>query len=96
MNTVTSCSPPPCLLLILPTWVRDHHQDAVGAVLDNVGDDKFEDVDVALHQIETALALLLPGTSSHDHHFGVGCHTVIWQSDKNNILNQPVSATIIQ
>lgn len=59
------------------TWVRDHHQDAVGAVLDNVWDDELEDVDVALHQVETALALLLAGTGSHHHHLGVGCHAVV-------------------
>lgn len=59
------------------TWVRDHHQDAVGAVLDDVWDDELEDVDVALHQVQTALALLLAGTSGHHHHSGVGCHTVV-------------------
>lgn len=59
------------------TWVRNHHQDAVGAVLDNVRDDELENVDVALHQVKTALALLLSSASSHHHHLGVGCHTVV-------------------
>lgn len=59
------------------TWVGDHHQDAVGAVLDNVGDDELEDVDVALHQVEAALALLLAGAGSHHHHSGISRHTVV-------------------
>lgn len=59
------------------TWVRHHHQDAVGAVLDDVRDDELEDVDVALHQVQAALALLLAGTSGHHHHSGIGCHTVV-------------------
>lgn len=64
------------------TWVGDHQQDAVGAVLHDVGDDELKDVDVALHQVEAALALLLAGTGSHHHHFGVGCHTVVWQKER--------------
>lgn len=71
-HTISPLSQPACL-----TWVRNHHQDAVGAVLDDVWDDELEDVDVALHQVKTTLALLLAGTSSHDHHFGVGCHAVV-------------------
>lgn len=59
------------------TWVRNHHQDAVGAVLDDVRDDELEDVDVALHQVKTALALLLASSSRDHHHFGVGGHTVV-------------------
>lgn len=73
----------------LATWVGDHHQDAVGAVLDDVGDDELKDVDVALHQVETALALLLASTSGHDHHLGVGCHTVVWPSEKRNVQMSP-------
>lgn len=64
------------------TWVRNHHQDAVGAVLDNVRDDELENVDVALHQVKTALALLLSSASSHHHHLGVGCHTVVCQNNR--------------
>lgn len=63
--------------LLSPTWVRYHHQDAVGAVLDNVWDDKLENVDVALHQVKTALALLLSSTGGHHHHLGVGCDAVV-------------------
>lgn len=60
-----------------PTWVGHHHQDAVRAVLDNVGDDELEDVDVALHQVEAALALLLASAGRHHHYLGVGCHAVV-------------------
>lgn len=70
-----------------PTWVGDHHQDAVGAVLDNIWDDELEDVNIALHQVETALSLLLTGTSSHHDHPGVGCHTVVWQFDRKTLLH---------
>lgn len=70
------------LVHFLHTWVGHHQQDAVGAVLDDVGDDKLEDVDVALHQVEAALTLLLAGAGSNDHHLGVGCHTVVWKSGK--------------
>lgn len=49
----------------------------MGAVLDDVRDDELEDVDVALHQVQAALALLLAGTSGHHHHSGIGCHTVV-------------------
>lgn len=59
------------------TWVGHHHQDAVGAVLDNVGDDELEDVDVTLHKVEAAFALLLTSTGGHHHHLGVGRHTVV-------------------
>lgn len=67
-------------LLIAPnlTWVGDHQQDCFGAVLDDVGDDELEDVDVALHQVQAALTLLLAGTGGHDHHPGISCHTVVW------------------
>lgn len=49
----------------------------MGAVLDNVRDDELEDVDVALHQVKTALALLLASASRHHHYLGVGGHTVV-------------------
>lgn len=71
--------PPSLTLPPSLTWVGDHQQDCVGAILDNVGDDELEDVDIALHQVKTALALLLAGTSGHDHHPGISCHTVVWQ-----------------
>lgn len=76
---LSSHFPPPSLIHtpVCLTWVRNHHQDAVGAVLDDVGDDELEDVDVALDQVETALALLLAGAGRHHHHFGVCCHTVV-------------------
>lgn len=64
------------------TWVGDHHQDAVGTVLDDVWDDELEDVDVALNQVEAALALLLAGSSRHHHHLGVSSDAVVWEMDR--------------
>lgn len=61
------------------TWVGDHHQDAVGAVFDDVRDDELEDVDVALNQVEAALALLLAGPGRHHHHLGVSGDAVVWK-----------------
>lgn len=60
-----------------PTWVGDHHQDAVGAVFDDVGDDELEDVDVALNQVEAALALLLASAGRHHHHLGISGDAVV-------------------
>ena len=59
------------------TWVGHHHDDAVGAVFDDLRDDVFEDVDVPLHQVEAALALLLPHTRRHHHDAGVGSDLVV-------------------
>lgn len=64
------------------TWVGDHHQDAVGTVLDNVWDDELEDVDVALNQVEAALALLLAGSGRHHHHLGISGDAVVWKMDR--------------
>lgn len=64
------------------TGVGDHHQDAVGTVFDNVGDDELEDVDVALNQVEPALALLLPGSRRHHHHLGISRHAVVCKMDR--------------
>lgn len=81
--------------LVSLTWVRNHHQDAVGAVLDNVWDDELEDVDVALHQVKTALALLLSSASRHYHHLGVGGHTVVCrQIDKRVMFRWSYSITV--
>lgn len=66
----------------LLTWVGDHHQDAVGAVLDNVRDDELEDVDVALNQVETALALLLASSGRHHHHLGISGDAVVCKTDR--------------
>lgn len=66
----------------LPTWVGDHHQDAVGTVFDNVRDDELEDVDVALNQVETALALLLASSGRHHHHLGISGDAVICKMDR--------------
>lgn len=59
------------------TGVGDNDESAVGAVLDDLGDDGLEDVDVPLHQVQTALALLLANTGGDHHQAGVGCHCVV-------------------
>lgn len=59
------------------TRVRDDDDDAVGAVSDDLRDDVSEDVDVSLHQIQSALALLLPSARRHHHDTRVGGHRVI-------------------
>lgn len=61
------------------TGVGDNDERAVGAVLDDLGDDGLEDVDVPLHQVEAALALLLANTGRHHDQAGVGCHCVVWR-----------------
>lgn len=61
------------------TWVGDDDERAVGAVLDDLGDDGLEDVDVPLHQVEAALALLLANASRHHNQARVGCHCVVWR-----------------
>ena len=60
------------------TGVGDDQQDSVGAVLDDLGDDELEDVDVTLHQVQTTLALLLTSTGGDHHHLGMGGCTVVW------------------
>lgn len=62
------------------TWVGDHDESAVRAVLDDLGDDGLEDIDVPLHQVEAALPLLLADAGSHHHQAGVGCHSVVWRT----------------
>ena len=59
------------------TWVRNHDDDAVGAVSDNLGDDVLEDVDVPLDEVQPALPLLLTHSGCHHHDAGVCCHGVI-------------------
>lgn len=59
------------------TRVGHHDECAVGAVLDDLGDDGLEDVDVPLHQVEAALSLLLADTGCHHDQAGVGCHCVV-------------------
>lgn len=60
------------------TWIGHHNDDAVGAILDDLGDDVLEDVDVPLHQVQAALALLLAHAGGDHHHTGVGSHGVVW------------------
>lgn len=55
------------LNVCLYTWVRHHNEDAVGAVSNNLWDDVFEDVDISLHKVESALAFLLPYARCHHH-----------------------------
>lgn len=59
------------------TGVGHHHDGAVGAVLDDLWNDGLEDVDVPLHQVEAALALLLADASSHHNQAGVGGDCVV-------------------
>lgn len=59
------------------TWVGNNKQLAVGAVLDDIGNDELEDVYIPLDQIQTALSLLLPRPSCDDHQLGVGSHAVV-------------------
>lgn len=61
------------------TRVGDHDESAVGTVLDDLRDDRLEDVDVPLHQVEAALSLLLTDTSRHHDQTGVGRHRVVWR-----------------
>lgn len=61
------------------TRVGDHNESAVGAVLDDLGDDGLEDVDVPLHQVEAALSFLLANTGRHHDQTRVGCHCVVWR-----------------
>lgn len=60
------------------TGVGDHDERAVGAVLDDLGDDGLEDVDVPLDQVEAALPLLLADAGRHNDQARVGCHGVVW------------------
>lgn len=61
------------------TWVGDHDQGAVRAVLHDLWDDGPEDVDVPLDQVEATLALLLTNSCRHHHQAGVGRHRVVWR-----------------
>lgn len=65
------------------TWVGDHDDNTLRAVSDDLRDDVFEDVGVSLHQVQPALALLLPDPRRHHHDAGVCCHRVIWKEDRD-------------
>lgn len=56
------------MLISVFTGVGHHDQDAVGAVLDDLGDDGLENVDIPLHQVKSALPLLLANTGCHHDH----------------------------
>lgn len=49
------------------TWVGHHHDDAVRAVSDDLGDDVLKDVDVSLDEVQPALAFLLTDSGCHHH-----------------------------
>ena len=94
-------------MLSVPTGVGDHDKGAVGAVLDNLGDDGLEDVDVPLHQVEAALALLLTNARRNHHQPGVGGHGIVWGNssgevgdtelrDASGCVQSPLSATILE
>lgn len=66
----------------LHTGVGDHDECAVGTVLDDLRDDRLEDVHVPLHQVEAALPLLLTDARRHHHQSGVGSHRIVWRSSR--------------
>lgn len=59
------------------TWVRNHNDDAIRAVLDDLRNNEFEDINVPLHQVETTLSLLLANSSSYHHNLRIGGHRVV-------------------
>ncbi len=67
--------------VFLGTWVGHDDEDAVGTVSDDLRDDAFEDVDVSLHQIQSALALLLTHACRHHHDTRVSRHGVIYRTN---------------
>ena len=46
-------------------------------MLDELGDDALEDVGVPLHEGQSRLPLLLPGSCRHDANPGAGCDGVV-------------------
>lgn len=64
------------------TWVGHHQHDTVGAVLYNVGNNKLKDVDIPLHQVQSALSLLLAGPCGHHNHLRVGGHAIVWNTHR--------------
>lgn len=75
------------------TWVGDHDDDAVGAVSDDLRDDVLEDVDVSLHQVQPALALLLTDPGCHHHDPGVCRHRVVWGEEDDSKLKNYLHRT---
>ncbi len=67
--------------VFMGTWVGHDDEDAVGTVSDDLRDDVFEDVDVSLHQIQSALALLLTHACRHHHDTRVSRHRVIYRTN---------------
>lgn len=70
--------------MLVGTWVGHYDEDAVGTVSDDLRDDVFEDVDVSLHQIQSALALLLTHACRHHHHSRVSRHRVIYRTEADD------------
>lgn len=66
------------------TWIGHHNESAVGAVFDDLRDDRFEHVDVPLNQVEATLALLLTHTSRHHNQTGVGRHCIVWRRKRED------------
>lgn len=42
----------------------------------------LKDVDVSLHQVQPALAILLTDSGCHHHDAGVCCHRVVWEEEE--------------
>mmetsp|Transcript_9131 Transcript_9131/g.22402 ORF Transcript_9131/g.22402 Transcript_9131/m.22402 type:complete len:221 (+) Transcript_9131:701-1363(+) len=56
--------------------VGNDQKETVGTVLHQLGDDAFEDFDVTLQQVESALPLPLSGASRHHTHTAAVCDLV--------------------
>lgn len=65
------------------TWVGNHDDGAVRAVLDDLRNDELEHVDISLHQVEPTLPLLLADSCRHHHNLRVGCHRVILKKQES-------------
>lgn len=64
------------------TWIGHHNEGAVRTVFDNLRDDVFENVDVPLHQVQSALTLLLTHSGRHHHDTRVSGHRIVCRSKK--------------
>lgn len=67
----------------LLTWIGHDNDDTVRAEFDNLRDDVFKYVDVPLHQVQSALPLLLTHTGRHHDNARVGSHGVVYRSKKS-------------
>lgn len=82
---------------VVSTWVRDHDDDAVWGVFDDLRDDAFKDVDIPLNQIQPALSFLLTYARRYHDDARVSRHRVVWPREtseqvynisKDNVTNK--------